>query len=287
MRFLRVGERGQERPVIQDGDGRTFDLSSVTHGGDLDGNFIANGGLERAMEALAGGSLPEMSIVGLRIGPPVARPSAIVCIGQNYSAHAAESGASPPTTPIVFFKHPNTLVGPFDDVLIPPGSKHTDWEVELAVVIGRRCRYMRSVEEAASHIAGFAVANDVSERQYQLDLSGGQWSKGKSFETFNPLGPWLVPPSEVEDHQDLRLQSFVNGEVRQDSSTADMIFSVHFLLWHLSQHMVLEPGDILNTGTPEGVALSGRFPYLRAGDKVTLEIEKLGRQQQSLVEPRL
>jgi 2-keto-4-pentenoate hydratase/2-oxohepta-3-ene-1,7-dioic acid hydratase in catechol pathway len=224
---------------------------------------------------------------GLRVGAPVARPGAMICIGQNYAAHAAESGAAPPTTPIVFFKHPNTVVGPYDDVLIPPHSEKTDWEVELAVVIGRRARYLDSPDDALAHIAGYTVSNDVSERDFQLDQSGGQWSKGKCCETFNPLGPWLVTPDEVPDPQRLGLRSRVNGQVRQDSNTADMIFSVAYLVWHLSQVMVLDPGDVLNTGTPEGVVLSGRFPYLTTGDRVELEIDGLGRQQQSLVDAKV
>jgi 2,4-didehydro-3-deoxy-L-rhamnonate hydrolase len=206
-----------------------------------------------------------------------------VCIGQNYVAHAAESGAEPPTVPIIFLKTPNTVVGPDDDVCIPRGAQRTDWEVELAVVIGRRASYLDSPDDADAYIAGYATSNDVSERDYQLEQSGGQWSKGKCCATFNPLGPWLVPADEVGDPQDLRLRSWVNGEPRQDSNTADMIFGVHHLVWSLSQYLVLEPGDIVNTGTPEGVALSGRFPYLTSGDVMELEIDGLGRQRQRLV----
>ncbi|MFB7560331.1 fumarylacetoacetate hydrolase family protein [Streptomyces brevispora] len=213
------------------------------------------------------------------IGAPVARPSALLCIGQNCAAHAAESGAAPPEQPILFHKSPNTVVGPYDDVLIPRGSKKTDWEVELAVVIGRRASYLDSPVDAAAHIAGYAVSNDVSERAFQLEQSGGQWSKGKSCATFNPLGPVLVTADEVGDPQQLRLTSHVNGEPRQDSSTADMIFSVAHLVHHLSQYLVLEPGDIINTGTPQGVALSGRFPYLGPDDVMEAEISGLGRQR--------
>ncbi len=197
----------------------------------------------------------------------------MLCIGQNYAAHAAESGATPPERPIMFYKAPNTVVGPYDDVLIPRGSAKTDWEVELGVVIGRTARYLDSPADALGHVAGYVVANDVCERDFQLAVSGGQWSKGKSCETFNPLGPWLVTPDEVGDPGALRLRSWVNGEPRQDSSTADMIFDVAYLIWNLSQYTVLEPGDLINTGTPQGVALSGRFPYLRAGDVVEVEID--------------
>jgi 2,4-diketo-3-deoxy-L-fuconate hydrolase len=283
VRFLRVGEVGQEVPVIQDGSGRAYDLSPVIGTGDLDGAFFGGDGVSLATQALARGELPERSIEGLRVGPPVARPRAVICIGQNYAAHAAETGSPAPKSPIIFFKHPNTVVGPFDDVVIPRGSTRTDWEVELAVVIGSRCRYLESVEDAPNHIAGYTISNDVSEREFQIELSGGQWSKGKSCETFNPLGPSLVPRDEVPDAQKLPLRSFVNGEARQDSNTADMIFSINYLIWHLSQFLVLEPGDIVNTGTPQGVALSGRFPFLQPGDTMSLEIDGLGQQQQRLV----
>jgi 2-keto-4-pentenoate hydratase/2-oxohepta-3-ene-1,7-dioic acid hydratase in catechol pathway len=201
-----------------------------------------------------------------------------VCVGQNYAAHAAESGAEPPSVPIVFFKHPNTVVGPDDDVPLPPGATELDYEVELAVVIGRRASYLSSPSDARAHIAGYTVVDDVSERVWQLQESLGQWSKGKCGPSFAPLGPALVPADEIESTS-LGLRSWVNGEPRQHSSTADMIFGVDHLVWHLSQYMALEPGDVICTGTPEGVALSGRFPYLRAGDVVELEIDGLGRQR--------
>jgi 2,4-didehydro-3-deoxy-L-rhamnonate hydrolase len=279
MRFLRVGELSAERPAVEEG-GRVFDLSAVTP--DLDGSFLAAGGIRRVRDALAAGELPSMDIAGLRLGPPIARPAAVLCIGQNYAAHAAESGSPPPEFPIIFFKHPNTVVGPFDDICRPPGAQKLDWEVELGVVIGRRARYLASPEEAADVIAGYTVSHDVSERAFQIEVSGGQWSKGKCCETFNPLGPYLVPADEV-DPQRLGLRSWVNGEPRQDSSTADMIFSVHHLVWDLSQYLVLEPGDLINTGTPQGVALSGRYPYLTDGDVVDLEIDGLGAQRQTVV----
>ncbi|MFF2962667.1 fumarylacetoacetate hydrolase family protein [Streptomyces sp. NPDC057963] len=276
MRLMRIGEPGHERPVAVCPEGRHHDLSGITD--DIDGAFLAaladNPHLIPAEPAL-----PETDITGLRVGAPVARPSALLCIGQNYAAHAAESGSEPPEQPILFYKSPNTVVGPYDDVLIPRGSKKTDWEVELAVVIGRRASYLDSPADAAAHIAGYAVSNDVSERAFQLEESGGQWSKGKSCATFNPLGPVLVTADEVGDPQRLRLRSYVNGEPRQDSSTADMIFSVAHLVHHLSQYLVLEPGDVINTGTPQGVALSGRFPYLGPDDVMEVEISGLGRQR--------
>ena len=288
LKFLRIGEAGAERPAALDDDGVLWDLSPLTP--DIDGEFLASGGLDAAAEAVSAGGLPIIDDpadgTGVRIGAPVARPQAVICIGMNYAAHAAESGSAPPTRTVIFFKHPNTVVGPFDEVLIPPGSTKTDWEVELAVVIGVRARYLSSPAEALAHVAGFAVSNDVSEREYQIEISGGQWSKGKSSETFNPLGPWMVRPSEIGDGSGLRLRSFVNGKPRQDSSTSDLIFDVAQVVYELSQYMVLEPGDLINTGTPQGVALSGRFPYLRPGDVVECEVDGLGRQRQVLAQGR-
>ncbi|MFR9726121.1 fumarylacetoacetate hydrolase family protein [Streptomyces sp. MS19] len=279
MRLMRVGEPGDERPVIAaSAIGPWYDLRPVT--ADIDGRFLAALAEDPALlPADPASALPGTDIAGLRAGPPVTRPSAVLCIGQNYVAHARESGAEPPERPILFHKSPNTVVGPYDDVLIPRGSRKTDWEVELAVVIGRRARYLESPADAQAHIAGYTISNDVSERAFQLEESGGQWSKGKCCETFNPLGPVLVTADEVPDPQALRLRSWVNGEARQDSSTADMIFGVAQLVHELSQYLVLEPGDIVNTGTPEGVALSGRFPYLAEGDVMEVEIEGIGRQQ--------
>jgi 2-keto-4-pentenoate hydratase/2-oxohepta-3-ene-1,7-dioic acid hydratase in catechol pathway len=279
MRFMRVGPAGAERPVLA-ADGRHYDLSGIT--ADVDGGFLESG-LDGVRAALAAGDLPETDIAGQRVGAPIARPGVVLCIGMNYAAHAAETGAAPPAEPVVFYKAPNTVVGPYDDVRIPRGSSRTDWEVELAVVIGRTARYLQSPADAMDHVAGYALSNDVSEREFQIDRSGGQWSKGKSCETFNPLGPWLVTADEVGDPQDLALRSWVNGEPRQDSSTKDMIFGVAHLVWYLSQFTVLDPGDVVNTGTPQGVALSGRFPYLRAGDVMELEVAGLGRQRSELV----
>ncbi|WFE65370.1 fumarylacetoacetate hydrolase family protein [Micromonospora sp. WMMD714] len=276
MKLMRLGPAGAERPVLH-AEGRHYDLSAVTP--DIDGDFFASGGPDRVRAAR---DLPELDVTGLRIGPPVARPGVVLCVGQNYAAHAAESGVAPPETPIVFYKAPNTVVGPYDEVLVPRGATATDWEVELAVVIGRRARYLESPAQSAAHVAGYLTANDVSERDFQLRDSGGQWSKGKSCETFQPLGPWLVTPDEIADVQDLGLRSWVNGEPRQDSRTGDMVFDVAYLIWHLSQYMVLDPGDVINTGTPQGVALSGRFPYLRPGDVVEVEVDGLGRQRVSM-----
>ena len=281
MKLARLGPAGAEIPVVITPEA-TYDLRSLT--ADIDGWFLEGGGVDAARAALEAGRLSELpGASALRIGSPIARPSAIICIGMNYVAHAAESGSAPPEVPIMFLKTPNTMVGPDDDVTIPRGSTRTDWEVELGVVIGSRASYLDSPADSRAHIAGYVVADDVSERDFQLAVSGGQWSKGKSSPGFSPVGPWLVTPDEV-DAGALRLRSWVNGEPRQDSTTADLIFDVDFLIWHLSQYLTLEPGDLVLTGTPEGVALSGRFPYLRDGDIVELEIEGLGRQRQRFVD---
>lgn len=280
MELMRLGEPGREIPVAVI-DGKYLDLRSLT--ADIDGGFLADGGIAR-IRAIAETGLAELEgAAALRIGAPIAKPGAVLCIGQNYVAHAAESGDAPPTVPILFFKHPNTVVGAYDDVVIPPGAEKVDWEVELAVVIGKRAAYLSSPEQALDYVAGYTVSNDVSERDYQIRHSGGQWSKGKCGATFNPLGPALVPADEIGDPQSLRLFSAVNGDKRQSSNTADMIFSVAYIIWHLSQYLVLDPGDVINTGTPEGVALSGKYPYLKVGDRMEISIQKLGRQEQTLV----
>ncbi len=279
MELQRRGPAGQEIPVVLV-DGRAHDLRGLT--ADIDGAFLAADGIDRVRTALAAGELPEIDVADTRIGAPVARPSAVVCIGMNYAAHAAESGANPPEVPIIFFKHPATVVGPDDDVHLPPASEKTDWEVELGVIIAKPARYLPNKEAAADVIAGYVVSNDISERAYQIEISGGQWSKGKCCETFNPLGPSLVPADEV-DAANLRLASWVNGEPRQDSNTSDLIFDVPQIIYELSQFMPLEPGDLVNTGTPQGVALSGRFPYLGVGDSMKLVIEGLGEQNQRVI----
>lgn len=267
-------------PGVLGPDGTVLDLRPLTD--DIHGSFLAGGGVAAAREALVEGALTPVSDASdLRVGAPVARPGAVICVGQNYAAHARESGAEPPTEPVIFLKHPNTVIGPYDDVLIPRGSTRTDWEVELAVVMGAPARYLSSREEALATVAGYTISNDVTERSYQFDISGGQWSKGKCCETFNPMGPSLVTTDEV-DAGSLRLRSTVNGEPRQDSATADMIFGVIDLVLALSQVMTLDPGDVINTGTPEGVALSERFPYLVDGDVVECEIDGLGRIRQQV-----
>jgi 2-keto-4-pentenoate hydratase/2-oxohepta-3-ene-1,7-dioic acid hydratase in catechol pathway len=230
------------------------------------------------------GDLPVLPPEGQRIGAPLAAPGKIVCIGLNYLDHAAETGATLPGEPVMFLKAPDTVIGPYDDILIPRRSVKTDWEVELAVVIGKTARYLESEAVALTHVGGYAVVNDVSEREFQIEREG-QWDKGKNCETFNPLGPWLVTADEVPDPQDLGLRLWVNGEQRQNGNTRNMKFGVGEIVRYLSQFVVLYPGDVINTGTPAGVALGQPEPkpYLRAGDVVELEIDGLGRARQRLV----
>ncbi|BCW81698.1 fumarylacetoacetate hydrolase family protein [Arthrobacter sp. NicSoilC5] len=280
MKFARIGAPGKEVPALMH-EQKYYSLEQVAK--DVDADFWESDGPGRAAAALAAGELAELPAEGARIGAPIARPSSVICVGINYAAHAAESGSAPPSVPIIFHKAPNTVAGPFDTVAIPRGSTKTDWEVELGVVIGRRASYLGSPAQARDHIAGFVTVNDLSERTFQLEVSGGQWSKGKSCAGFCPTGPYLATPDEV-DAGNLRLRSWVNGETRQNSSTRDLIFGVEQIIYDLSQFLVLEPGDLICTGTPEGVALSGRFPYLKAGDVVEIEVEGLGRQRQEFVQ---
>ena len=284
MRFARLGPAGSEIPVAIDTDGEVLDLRPITN--DVSGTFLASDPIGRVQHARSAGDLrPVPDADALRRGAPVARPGKVVCIGLNYRDHAAETGADIPTEPIVFMKDPMTVIGPDDEVLVPRGSTKTDWEIELAIVIGTTARYCESETEAATHIAGYAIANDVSERAFQLER-GGQWDKGKSCETFNPLGPWLVTPSSLQDAglhpESLALHLTVNGEVRQDGTTADMIFKPAEIVRYLSQFMVLYPGDVISTGTPAGVALGSGAPYLQPGDVVELTAEGLGSQRQTI-----
>ncbi|MFI9815286.1 fumarylacetoacetate hydrolase family protein [Saccharothrix variisporea] len=280
MQLLRLGAPGSERPAVRADDGTTYDLSPVT--GEIDGPFLAADGVARTRAALAAGTLPALDPEGLRVGPPVAGVGKIVCIGLNYRDHAEETGAAIPAEPVVFLKTPDTIVGPYDEVLVPRNSVKTDWEVELGVVIGRTARYLETEEEALACVAGYTVSHDVSEREFQIER-GGQWDKGKNCETFNPLGPFLVPAEDVPDPQALGMRLSVNGTTRQDSSTKHMIFSVAEVIRYLSWFLVLRPGDLVNTGTPAGVALGHPEPqpYLRAGDVVELSIDGLGTQRQT------
>ncbi|CAN5124121.1 fumarylacetoacetate hydrolase family protein [soil metagenome] len=282
MRFARLGPITEEIPVVQK-DGISFDLRPLTT--DIDGDFLAGGGVARVTAALASGELTQLADApSARVGAPIARPGKIVCIGLNYRDHADETGAAYPDEPVVFMKDPSTVVGPFDDVLIPRASVKTDWEVELGVVIGAEARYLASPDDVDAVIAGYVLSHDVSEREFQLER-GGQWDKGKSCETFNPLGPVFVTADEVDDPQALGLRLWVNGVQHQNGTTANMIFDVRHVVWYLSQFMVLRPGDLINTGTPAGVALGlPDHPYLRSGDVVELEIDGLGRARQTMAQ---
>ncbi|MFJ3193959.1 fumarylacetoacetate hydrolase family protein [Streptomyces griseoviridis] len=282
MKLLRVGTTGAERPALLDADGVLRDLTGVV--GDIDGTVLADdAALARVRAAAEAGDLPVIEAAGLRVGPPLGRIGKVVCIGLNYHDHARETGAEPPAEPVVFFKAPDTVIGPDDTVLVPRRSTKTDWEVELAVVIGRTARYLDSAADGLAHVAGYAVAHDVSEREFQIER-GGTWDKGKNCETFNPLGPWLVTADEIADPQDLTLRLWVNGTLKQHGTTADQIFPVGEVVRYVSQFMTLYPGDVINTGTPAGVAMGhpDPKPYLRAGDVVELEITGLGRQRQEL-----
>jgi 2-keto-4-pentenoate hydratase/2-oxohepta-3-ene-1,7-dioic acid hydratase in catechol pathway len=280
MKLARIGPPGRERPAVLDGTGAWRDLSGVLD--DVGPGLLAGdgpAGLPGVAAALARDELPVIE-QPRRFGPPVAGLGKVVCIGMNYRDHAAETGAAVPAEPVLFLKAADTVVGPDDEVLVPRGSTRTDWEVELAVVIGRTARYLPDPAQARACVAGYAISHDVSEREFQLER-GGQWDKGKNCETFNPFGPWLVTADEVTDPQALGLRLWVNGALKQDGNTADMVFGVDHLVWYVSQFMVLHPGDVINTGTPAGVALgSPGTPYLAPGDVVELEIDGLGRQRQ-------
>lgn len=282
MKLLRVGEPGEEKPAVLVENGRLLDLTPVT--ADMNSAFLGADGLERARRAVGEGLLPELNAEGISIGAPLTRPGKVVCVGLNYRDHAAETGAEIPTRPVVFMKDPGMVVGPNDQVLIPRRSVKTDREVELAVVIGRRARYLDGPDAARGVIAGYAVSHDVSEREYQLEYPS-QWDIGKSCETFNPLGPWLVTTDEVEDPQNLGLRLAGDGVKRQNGNTRDMIFPVARIVHYLSQYMILEPGDVINTGTPTGVALGlPGTPYLLHGETAELEIDGLGRQRQTFAQ---
>ncbi|MGN6536250.1 MAG: fumarylacetoacetate hydrolase family protein [Mesorhizobium sp.] len=276
MKLLRYGEPGAEKPGLLDADGVIRDLSA--HVADIGGGALDAASLA-ALAKLDAKSLP--AVAGSpRLGACVAGTGKFICIGLNYSDHAAETGATVPSEPIIFMKATSAIVGPNDDVLIPRGSEKTDWEVELAVVIGRKAKYV-SEAEALDYVAGYCLTNDVSERAFQAERQG-QWTKGKSCDTFGPIGPWLVTKDEVKDPQDLKMWLTVNGETRQNGSTKTMVYGVAFLVSYLSQFMSLMPGDVISTGTPPGVGLGMKPPrYLKAGDVVELGIEGLGTQKQT------
>ncbi|KAB8170960.1 2-hydroxyhepta-2,4-diene-1,7-dioate isomerase [Streptomyces sp. 3MP-14] len=279
MKLIRTGPAGRETPAVLLDEGRAVAVGELLD--DYTPRWLAEDGLQRLAEELPGrlDRLPSFDPSTTRLGPPLARPGKIVCVGLNYREHAKEAGAEIPAEPILFMKAPDTVVGPDDVVLIPPGSEATDYEVELAVVIGRTARYLADDADPLAHVAGYAISDDVSERVFQMER-GGQWDKGKNCETFNPLGPWLVTADEVPEPQALDLRLAVNGEVRQDSSTSDMIFPVAELVRYISQFMPLYPGDIINTGTPQGVGAGFDPPrFVRPGDEVTVAISGLGAQR--------
>jgi 2,4-diketo-3-deoxy-L-fuconate hydrolase len=286
MYLMRIGAPGAEKPIARVDDRTYVDLSDIVP--DFNEEFFASNGLAGLAGVVAkrvgDGAISEFA--GERVGAPIARPHQILCIGLNYRDHAAETGQDVPAEPILFTKSPNTLIGPDDNVRIPRGSTKPDWEVELGIVIGKRTSYLDSVDEARDVIAGFTVVNDVSERAFQTERNG-QWSKGKSAETFNPAGPWLVTPDEIDDVLDLRMWLDINGVRRQTGSTSTMIFDPYFIVHYLSQFLVLEPGDLINTGTPPGVGMGFTPPiWLQPGDVMELGIQGLGSQRQSVLAPR-
>jgi 2-keto-4-pentenoate hydratase/2-oxohepta-3-ene-1,7-dioic acid hydratase in catechol pathway len=278
MKLVRFGPAGQEKPGIVDADGKIRDLSSVVP--DIAGDALSPSGLARIRNS-AIGSLPVVP-TGTRIGPCVGKVGNFIAIGLNYADHAAESGMEIPKEPIIFNKAPNCICGPNDDTITPKDSTKLDYEIELGIVIGSRARYLTQ-DNAMDAVAGYCLANDVSERQFQIERAG-QWTKGKGCETFGPIGPWLVTKDEIADPQNLSMQLTVNGETRQKGSTKTMIFGVAHLVWYCSQFMVMDPGDVIVTGTPPGVALGMKPPkFLKAGDVVRLTMDGLGEQAQKIV----
>lgn len=277
MKLIRFGEAGKEKPGLEVENVR-YDVSHLVK--DFDEDFFADGGIE-TLKAKFDPSKAEKVSNDVRLGEPVKKPGKIICIGLNYRKHAAESGMAVPTEPVVFFKATSSIIGPNDTIVIPKNSEKTDWEVELAVVIGKRANYV-SEEEALDHVAGYVLHNDVSERAFQLEM-GGQWVKGKSCDTFAPLGPYLVTKDEVADPNNLNLWLTLNGKKLQDGNTNDFIFNVQEVISYLSQFMSLMPGDIISTGTPEGVGFGFKPPfYLKSGDVVELGIEGLGSSRQEV-----
>jgi 2-keto-4-pentenoate hydratase/2-oxohepta-3-ene-1,7-dioic acid hydratase in catechol pathway len=282
VKLIRYGPAGGEKPGVQLEDGTRIDASGF--GSDYDEAFFARGGLQELTAWVARNAAAARRVeASARLGPPIPRPSKIICIGLNFRDHAAETGAALPAEPVIFFKSTTALVGPNDDLVMPRGGNKVDWEVELAVVMGTRASYVAK-ERAMEHVAGYALHNDYSERGFQLER-GGQWVKGKSADTFAPLGPFLATRDEIPEPQQLAMWLKVNGEMRQNSTTANMIFDVAALVSYLSQFMTLLPGDVISTGTPAGVAL-GMKPapvYLKAGDVVELGIDRLGESRQKVV----
>ena len=272
MKLARLGKFGFEKPAIVVSETEAVFVDDVV--ADFNRETLSNGAIDK-LKKLDLSSRPKVKIADYRLGSPVARPTKAICVGLNYAKHAKESGAEPPKEPVIFMKAPDTVIGGFDDIVIPPNSLKTDYEVEICVVIGKDALYLESPAKAKEHILGYTISQDVSERHWQIERSG-QWVKGKSFPTFNPVGPWIVTADEF-DPSDVRLWSTVDGEKRQDSKTSDMIFGIDHCVWYISQFMELKAGDIINTGTPEGVGM-GHKPekYLKPGQVVETGIDGLG-----------
>lgn len=282
MKLIRFGDQGFEKPGILDDNNVRRDLSAGFK--DWDRSFFNDNGIEQVKAYLSSHSDLPVVPEEQRWGACVARPGKVICIGLNYSDHAAESGMPVPEQPIIFQKGSNTVVGPFDHIIIPRKSEKTDWEVELGVIIGKDARYLDSADDSKDYIAGYCVANDVSERAFQLEM-GGQWTKGKSCDNFTPIGPFLLTADEIQDPNNLRMSLSVNGKTMQNGNTDKMVFHVYFLIHYLSQFMTLEAGDLILTGTPPGVGLGMKPPvYLREGDVVELSVENLGVQKQTCIQ---
>jgi 2-keto-4-pentenoate hydratase/2-oxohepta-3-ene-1,7-dioic acid hydratase in catechol pathway len=271
MKIARIGALGSEKPVVVEGD-HAIDVSSLVS--DWNRTELENGGYEKVAKADLS-KLARTPLAGLRYGSPVARPTKVICVGLNYIAHIAETGADTPKEPVIFMKAPDSVIGPNDDIVIPPNSTATDYEVELAIVIGKRALYLDSPKDSASHILGYTISQDVSERHWQIERSG-QWVKGKSFPTFNPIGPYIVTSDSINPHN-LRLWCEVDGVMKQDSNTNDLLFGIDHIVWYISQFMELFPGDVINTGTPFGVGLGFKPPvYLHGGQKIRTGIDGIG-----------
>ena len=272
MKIARFGQLGSERPAVMVSQTQAVYVDHLIK--DWNRDELMAGALEKVKSADISNLAP-FDIAGLRVGSPVARPTKLICIGLNYARHAVESGMTPPPEPVVFMKAPDCLIGPNDEIAVPPNSTATDYEVELSIVIGKRALYLKSESEARSHILGYSISQDVSERHWQIERAG-QWVKGKSFPTFNPMGPVVVTGDDFNP-DDVRLYCSVDGEKRQDSRTSDLIFGIDHIVWYLSQFMELFPGDIINTGTPEGVGMGFKpTKYLQRGQKVVTGIEGIG-----------
>ncbi len=278
MKLIRFGNPGEEKPGVLI-DNKRYDVSHIV--ADYDTSFFGDSGISNLLDQADKDSLTEVKD-NVRWGCPLARPGKIVCIGLNYADHAAESGMEIPKEPVVFFKATSSMIGPYDDVVIPKGSQKTDWEVELGVVIGKKASYVDE-KDAMNHVAGYVLHNDISERAFQIER-GGQWVKGKSCDTFAPIGPWIASVDEIDDVDSLNLWLTVNGKKYQDGSSSNLIFKIPFIIHYLSQFMTLEPGDVISTGTPAGVGLGLKPPvYLKAGDEMELGIDGLGTSKQKVI----